>query len=75
MTTLAEALRLTLLIGAAHADATPVQREQLRQRLTPLLRRYRADGDDTHLRAALRDVMGPTWAPSGEWANFLREDT
>jgi hypothetical protein len=71
MTTMGEALAFTLFIGAAHADATPPQRVLLRQRVIPLMGRYKADGDERPVRAAVRDVMGTTWAPSGDWAVFL----
>jgi hypothetical protein len=74
MTTLGEALALTMLVGAANWDATPEQREKLRTRLTPLLQRYKEDGNEAHIRAALRDVMGVQWKPTGDWATFLKEE-
>jgi len=73
MTTLGEALTFTMFVGAAHADATPAQRERIRQRVIPLLGRYKADGDETPVRAAIRDVMGAEWSPSGDWATFLNK--
>ena len=71
MTTMPEALALTLFVGAAHADGTPEQRERLRQRVIPLMGRYKADGDERPVRAAVRDVMGPAWTPTGDWSLFL----
>lgn len=71
MTTLGEALALTLLFGAANADATSAQREALRTRVLPLLPYYKDVGDETQLRAALRDVMGVDWEPTGAWATAL----
>lgn len=71
-----EVLRGTLILlqfaGAANADASPEQRARLKP-LVDLLRdksltvseSYRAFGE------GIIEVMGPDWAPSGEWAEYI----
>lgn len=58
-------LRMLLYVGAARADGTPGQVSELRARVLPALE----DGaSDQEVRKLVRDVMGPRWRPSGEWA-------
>jgi len=64
-------LAFTLFIGAARADATPAQRQALQERLMPLLPRYRSEGDEGPIRAAVRDVMGVDWKPTGQWREWI----
>lgn len=65
-------MAFVLTISAANADATPAQRATLRLRVKPLLDRYRVDGNHDPILAVLRDVMGPGWQPSGEWAEAIQ---
>lgn len=58
-------------VSAAHAAATPVQREELRRRVQPLLPAYKRDGNQGPVRAVVRDVMPTGWTPEGEWAEAL----
>lgn len=71
MTGFAEALGLVMLIGAARSDANPGQAERLRAEVPELMHRYRQDGDETPVRAAVADIMGADWEPSGEWSRFI----
>lgn len=64
-------LAFVFMIGAANADGTPEQRAALRRRVKPLLDQYRVDGNHDPVVAALRDVMGAEWKPSGEWAEAI----
>lgn len=71
MTTFADALAFTMYLGAANWDGTPVQRTALRRTVLPLLPQFKLDGDTGPVERAVRTVMGPEWAPSGDWADLL----
>lgn len=61
-------LALTLYVGAANHDATPEQRQRLRETVMPEMRQvYAPTGDESTVRAAVLEVMGADWAPSGDW--------
>jgi hypothetical protein len=66
-TTYGQALRFVLFLGAAMHDANTEQRKQLREKVNPLLERYRVTGHEVLVRIAVRDVMGQDWRPSGDW--------
>lgn len=79
MSALAGYLSLTLLFGAAHNDATPEQREQMRERVLPLTEEL---GDKSTsparveqlIRLILEEIvriMGPHWQLSGPWAEQI----
>lgn len=62
-------LALTLLVGAARADADEFQLAGLRN--LHLGACMRAGGDVEFLAARVRAVMGRDWEPSGDWARQL----
>lgn len=64
-------LSLVLFVGAARADATPEQLEQLREHVLPLVDAMREDGDVRPLLNTVLDVMGPNWNITGEWKQLL----
>jgi len=68
---LAEGMAFVLYVGAARAAATPAQCEQLRARMPAALQVYRDTGSEGPMRAAIRDVMGSAWEPSGDWKKAL----
>ena len=69
MTSLNEAMCLTLLIGAAVHDGTTEQRQQLRDRVVPEMHgHYTATGDESGVRSIIAEVMGPAWCPPVEFA-------
>jgi hypothetical protein len=63
---LSDHLVMTLLVGAARADASPAQVEQMRARIVPVMRDQSVPY--VEVRAVLQQIMGPDWAPSGDWA-------
>lgn len=71
-TAVGRALVVVMFVGAANADATPEQREQLKEAITPL-----RDQDLTASEAykavvyGVADVMGPHWRPRGEWEEWI----
>lgn len=65
------ALRFVFYLGAANADATPEQRSVLHERIKPMLAQFRQDGKVAPLVAAIRDVMGLEWQPTGQWARAI----
>jgi hypothetical protein len=69
MTAFAPYLAFTLVIGAAHGQATPEQRQEMAQRIMPLVREI-GDPSTNHARvvqlieytfAELSSIMGPHW--------------
>jgi hypothetical protein len=71
-------LAFTLFIGAARADATVAQQEELTRVLTPLLVELRHTNNAEEIMRTVQRVMGPTWAPGDEWrtmiSNLLTEE-
>lgn len=72
MTNLVDTMALVLFIGAARAEATPEQLEQLRERVKPAMHgRYKRTGDESEVRAIVADIMGADWEPNAEWAVWI----
>lgn len=67
----APALAFLHAIGAARADATIEQLEQLRDRIRPLVQPLRETGDTRPVLGMIRAVMGPEWEPSDEWRRAI----
>lgn len=71
-------LSFTLYVGAANADATPDQRDQLRERLGPLLPLIKSSNPGVWRPAAadilnaIGEVMGPDWRPRDEWNDQIK---
>lgn len=61
-------LRVLLWVGAAVSEASPGQKEAIRDQVLPLVE---AGRPLPVVRARIRDVMGRRWRPSGEWAEQL----
>jgi hypothetical protein len=59
---------VVLFIGAANKDATPEQRERLKEEALPVLRDT-PDPREAMAAACLKtaDIMGSDWRPAGEW--------
>lgn len=70
---IAKSMKVVLTVGAAQADATPEQREQLQLRLVPYVQSnaYIKLGREEPIWAIIKDIMGRDWTPSGEWAERL----
>lgn len=69
------ALRLVLTYGAALHDATPAQSRRIIKRAQPLMTRLRETGEIAPLYRLLREVLGPTWRPTGEHAEWIKRMT
>lgn len=66
---LAAGLALTYVVGAARQDAEAQHKGiALRAAVTPLLARFKKDGDAGPLLAAIAQVLGEDWEPTGKWA-------
>lgn len=72
MDAMGAALTVVMFVGAANADATPAQREQLKTAIEPF-----KDKDLTASEAyaavirGTADIMGPAWRPRGEWDAWI----
>lgn len=69
---LSKALLVVMFVGAANADATPAQREQLKDAIDPL-RDQTLTASEAYKAVVYgtADVMGPTWRPRGEWEAWI----
>ena len=67
---LSSLLGITMYVGAARADATPEQLEELRSRLSPFIENRVVEG----IIDVVNEVMGPDWKPSGPWRGFWSEE-
>lgn len=62
-------LMVVMLFGAARADSTPEQLVEIRDICLPLMRDKAVPF--TEVVEALFNIMGPEWAPTGEWDAWL----
>jgi translation elongation factor EF-Tu-like GTPase len=68
---LAKMLRFVVYVSAARADADPEQLQRLRTEVPPLLDQLRADGQTLPVVNRVREIMGPEWQPTGDWARQI----
>ena len=66
-------LAFTLYVGAANYDANPQQREQLRDRIRPLLEEMKEDGEAAkQVLVEVGSIMGSEWRPTGDWDTVIK---
>lgn len=67
------ALAVVMFVGAANADATREQRNQLRDQALPPLKDSSLTPSQAYEKTVRRTaaIMGPAWRPNGEWEDWL----
>lgn len=64
-------LAFVMVFGAAMNDATPEQRERMREEVAPMLEQFKEDGKTRPILYKVREIMGQRWDPSGEYGEYL----
>lgn len=68
-----DGLLITLTVGAAKdtIGSDRVYLERLGEALGPAITAYQSTGSASFVLDTIRDVMGPEWKPTGDWAEYI----
>lgn len=70
-------MTLVMTVGAARKDASYEQLNAIRDQVVPLLGDkdgiWMKHGDSSEALGLLQFIMGPTWKPSGEYAEYIEK--